>query len=96
MRPGIDVGGDQHLVFRERFGEAQSDLVRGLRRESILRREGLDEVIILPSVLFVKLLFDENKFVQGRVGATVYAVDQLVFRRFPAGNVRENTPQRAA
>ena len=67
-----------------------------LRREIVLGIEGLDEVIILPSVLFVKLLLDENKFVQSRIGAAVNAADELVFRRLPAGDVRENTPQRAA
>ena len=96
QRAGIDVGGDQHLVFWERFGETQADLVGGLRREIILRREGLDEVIILPSVLFVKLFLDENKFVQGRVGAAVHTADQLIFCRLSAGDVTENVAQRAA
>ena len=96
QRAGVDVRGDQHLIFRERFSETQADLMGGLLREIVLGREGLDEVIILPPVLLVKLLLDENKFVQCRIGAAVYAADQLVIGCLPAGDVTENVAQRAA
>ena len=50
---GVDVGGHQHLEVRKLpLGQLQSDGMGLLGCQAVLLAEGLDEVIVLPSVRF--------------------------------------------
>ena len=71
---GVDVGCHQHLEVRELpLGQLQADGECLLGRQVIRCREGLDEVVILPSICFSEPLFGELHFREGGLGGTVPA-----------------------
>ncbi len=79
MRMGrVHMGGHQHLEVRELpLGQLQAHSVELLGHQAVLLPEGLDEVVVLPSVRFVELLLGELHLGIGRLCDTVPAGHQL-------------------
>ena len=67
---GVSVRGNQRLEATEVFSEAQTDLMRHLRRDVIVGAEGLYDVNVSPTVLFFELLFDKSELGKHRVGSS--------------------------
>ncbi len=81
---GVDMSGHQHLEVRELPpGQLQSDGVDLLGRQVVRLREGLDEVVVLPSVRFPVPLLGEPHLRAGTLGGAV-----------PAGHKPLSFPQR--
>ena len=80
----VNMGGDHHLEAWELpLGELQTDGIDLLGRDVVLRGEGLDEVVELCAVCFVKALFGHLHLNEGGLGNAVAASDQP--RVAPAG-----------
>lgn len=81
---GVDMSGHQHLEVRELPpGQLQSDGADLLGRQVVRLREGLDEVVVLPSVRFPVPLLGEPHLRAGTLGGAV-----------PAGHKPLSFPQR--
>ena len=73
----VYMGGHQYLEVREfPLGQFQADGVGLLRCQGVLLTEGLDEVVVLPPVRFLKSLLGELHFREGRLGGTVPTAHQ--------------------
>ena len=69
----VDVSGDQHLIAGEVFfGKTQSNFVRGLRCNRLIRVEGLHDVIVLSAARFAVLQLGIHHFIERGLR---YAVD---------------------
>ena len=76
---GVDVSRHQHLeVWELPLSQLQADGECLLGRQVVRLREGLDEVVILPSICFPEPLFGELHFREGRLGGAVPAGHQLL------------------
>lgn len=74
----IHMGGHQHLEVRELpLGQLQPDGVDFLGRQAILRAKGLDEVVVLPPIVFPEPFLGETHLGEGGPGGAVPAGDQL-------------------
>ena len=93
---GVSVRGNQRLVASEVVSEAQTDLMRHLRRDVIVGAEGLYDVNVCPSVLFFELLFDKIEFGKHRVGRATDARNQILIGLFFVHHVGENIIHRAS
>lgn len=81
---GVHMGGHQYLeVGKLPPGQLQSDGVGLLGRQAVLLTEGLDEVVVLPSVRFPVPLLGEPHLRAGTLGGAV-----------PAGHKPLSFPQR--
>ena len=68
----VDVGGHQYLeVGKLPLGQLQSDGVGLLGCQAVLLAEGLDEVVVLPSVRFPVPLLGEPHLRAGALGGAV-------------------------
>ena len=94
----VGVGGHHHLEALELLCQFQGNLMGGLGRQVLLRVEGLDQLIELPSLRFFVEPLGVQELPEGRLRHTVHAGDQLptFVRRFilPAA-VAEGSPQPA-
>ena len=76
---GIHVGSHYYLEVRELpLGQLQAHGVEFLGRQAVLLPEGLDEVVVLPSVCFPIPLLGELHFREGRLCGAVPAGHQLL------------------
>ena len=64
----VDVSGDQHLIAGEVFfGKTQSNFVRGLGCDRLVRMEGLHDVVVLSAACFAVLQLGIHHFVERRL-----------------------------
>jgi len=72
----VDVSSDQHLVAREVFfGKTQSNFVRGLGCNRLVRMEGLHDVVVLSAARFTLLQLGIHHFVERRLRHAVDSGD---------------------
>lgn len=95
---GIAVGGYHDFKAGDLLRQLQCDLVSGLRREILIRMEGLDHVIVHPSADLLVQSFGVHELLQGNRRNAVDTADQgtalIIYLRFLAA-VAEDTVETA-
>ena len=90
---GVAVGGDNDFKAGHLLRQLQRDLMGSLRREILIRMEGLDHVIVHPSADLLVQSFGVHELLQGNRRNAVDTADQgtalIIYLRFLAAVVED-------
>lgn len=84
---GVHVGGHHALVALEVSRKLQPDLMGRRKVQRIVRREGLDDMVVPPAIGFVELLLHRLELIQRRLRHAVDAGDERVGGLLPVGHI---------
>lgn len=87
---------DHHtLVALEVFRKLQSDFMRCIKVQRIIRSEGLDDVVVAAAICFAELFLYSFKFILSCLGHTVDTGYETLHRFLTVCNIVQDTAQTA-